>query len=102
MLNAPYGVHCWKCADVGPYGGPPIVWEDHPKYDMYEGVPVACEKLELFLAHPSFEAWLAMQYFDGWCGPWGRKGMELSEGQRQYVDHFCEYNRVVTCGTSLY
>ncbi|KAF8848360.1 hypothetical protein BDZ45DRAFT_285019 [Acephala macrosclerotiorum] len=86
VLYAPYGVHCWKCVDVGPYAG--IKWKDHPKYDTFEGVPVACEKLELSLAHPNFEAWLAMQYFNGWCRTWRTKGRELSEWQREYVEHF--------------
>ncbi|CZR55367.1 uncharacterized protein PAC_05254 [Phialocephala subalpina] len=90
VLNAPCGVHCWKCADEGPYGGPPIEYEGHPKYELYEGVPIACEKLELFLAHPSFEAWLAMLYFDAWCDMGWRAGRDLSESQREYLEHFGE------------
>ncbi|KAE8450688.1 hypothetical protein EG329_006033 [Mollisiaceae sp. DMI_Dod_QoI] len=88
VLNAPYGARCWKCAEVGPYGGDQVVWDDHTKCEVHEGVPIACEKLGVSLAHPNFEAWLAMNYFDGWCSIALRTGKDLTESQREYLNHF--------------
>jgi hypothetical protein len=88
VLNAPIYPNCWKCSDMGPYGGSLILWDDHEKYEVYEGIPVACEELGVELAHPNFEAWLAMLYFDMWCQVCVRAERELTEGQKGYMEHF--------------
>ncbi|KUJ24472.1 uncharacterized protein LY89DRAFT_679607 [Mollisia scopiformis] len=88
VLNTRQGIDCWKCmysdAD-GRLAGP---WDDHPKYQVYEGVPIACDKLDFALAHPNFEAWLAMNYFDAWCRLTLEAGRELAGYQREYLEHF--------------
>ena len=88
VLDAPDDVHCWKCLDEGPYGRENLHFEDHQKYKTHKGIPVACDKLDISLAHPDFESWLAMKYFDGWCSATLYDGRELTETQTEYLDHF--------------
>jgi hypothetical protein len=87
VLNASDRVHCLKC-DRGPYCGPPIAWEGHPKHQLHEDIPIACERLRVSQDHPSFEAWLAMKYFDGWCAATLDGDRELTKRQTKYLDHF--------------
>jgi hypothetical protein len=58
-------VHCWRCSREHPYGYTEYAFDDHPKPKPYEGAPVACKRLDVALASPNFELWLAWRYFDG-------------------------------------
>jgi hypothetical protein len=92
VVRSTDNVECWRCSDRGPNGGPygtgPVDFEGHEKYKTHEGIPIACEDLELRFDHPNFEAWLAMRYFGGWCyGTLSNKG-KLDERQLEYLDYF--------------
>jgi hypothetical protein len=79
VLDGHNDVHCWEC-------GEEMQYEDHPKY-VHEGIPVACEKLDITLVNPSFESWLAMEYFDRWYSGTLYNGHALTERQTEYLDH---------------
>ncbi|KIM94541.1 hypothetical protein OIDMADRAFT_184245 [Oidiodendron maius Zn] len=60
-------VDCWLCSDQSLYGNTGAAVDNHPNPKLYEGVPIACKKLDLWLDSPNFELWLAVTYFSG-CG----------------------------------
>jgi hypothetical protein len=79
-------IHCWICGNEEEDGEPD---ENHPKPQLFEDIPIACGPLGLSLAHPNFEEWLVMKYFDGWCSATMRKkGRELTKSQTEYLDNF--------------
>jgi hypothetical protein len=86
ILYTPEDVHCFDCGDRGSYwrvrDGP---FEGHPKYEPFEGIPRACNKLDVGFAHADFEEWLATNYFNGWCLETLFQGRELTEPLKEYV-----------------
>jgi hypothetical protein len=83
-------VHCWDCAEEEEYEDEEAE-ENHPKPQLFEDtdIPFACGKLDMSLAHPNFEEFLAMKYFDGWCSATMRhKERKLTKSQTDYLDNF--------------
>jgi len=84
VVKTPEDVHCWIC-DNEEEGGEPD--ENHPKPQRFEDIPIACGPLDLTLAHPNFEEWLVVKYFNGWCSAIMRN-RELTKSQTEYLDNF--------------
>ncbi len=91
VLNTGVDPNCYKCAGLTPGGSPASYPDHHLTFEANTGIVNACESFyqySISQAHPNFEYWLAMKYFNSYISILIREGRELTGWQKEYLEHF--------------